>query len=89
MTLNLLNLDIDIQELFLHLFGIFVAGLMIIQRLVAPEFASADLQYENKFYCLAAAAALIKYIEFTEKFTFAKNTLKVDFQVTSILSVED
>ena len=56
-------------------------GLSTIQRLVAPEFASAHLQYENKFYCLAAAAALIKYIEFTEKFTFAKHSLKVDFQV--------
>jgi hypothetical protein len=50
---------------------------------VAPEFASGDLQYENKFYCLAAAAALIKYIEFTEKFHFANHSLKVDFQVGS------
>jgi hypothetical protein len=50
---------------------------------VAPQFASGDLQYENKFYCLAAAAALIKYIEFTEKFHFANHSLKVDFQVGS------
>ena len=34
-----------------------LVGLSTIERLVAPEFASAHLQYENKFYCLAAAAA--------------------------------
>ncbi len=48
---------------------------------MAPAFASSSLQYENKFYCLAAAAALIKYIEYTEKFTFARHSIKVDFQV--------
>jgi hypothetical protein len=50
---------------------------------VAPAFASSSLQYENKFYCLAAAAALIKYIEYTEKFTFARHSIKVDFQVAT------
>jgi hypothetical protein len=53
---------------------------------VAPAFASSSLQYENKFYCLAAAAALIKYIEYTEKFTFARHSIKVDFQVHSTVN---
>ncbi len=59
----------------------FRSGRSTIERLVAPAFASSSLQYENKFYCLAAAAALIKYIEYTEKFTFARHSIKVDFQV--------
>jgi hypothetical protein len=56
---------------------------------VAPAFASSSLQYENKFYCLAAAAALVKYIEYTEKFTFARHSIKVDFQVADFIIPEN
>ena len=35
-------------------------GLAKIKQLVVPEFASVEMQFNNKYFCLAAAAALLK-----------------------------
>ena len=37
-------------------------GLAMIRKLVVPEFSTVELQFNNKYYCLAAAAALFKVI---------------------------
>ena len=39
-----------------------------IKLLLVPEFASMELLINNKYYCLDATNALIKYVEFTENF---------------------
>ena len=38
------------------------AGLTRVKQLVVPEFASVQMQFNNKYYCMAAAAALLKVI---------------------------
>jgi hypothetical protein len=35
-------------------------GLSVIRKLVVPEFSTVEMQFINKYYCLAAAAALLK-----------------------------
>ena len=35
-------------------------GLTVIRKLVVPEFSTVEMQFNNKYYCLAAAAALLK-----------------------------
>ena len=37
-------------------------GLAVIRKLVVPEFSTVEMQFINKYYCLAAAAALIKVV---------------------------
>ena len=38
-------------------------GLQVINQLLLPDFASVELLFQNKFNCLAAANAPIKYVE--------------------------
>ena len=35
-------------------------GLSVLRKLVVPEFSMVEMQFINKYYCLAAAAALLK-----------------------------
>ncbi|XP_075217932.1 mutS protein homolog 4-like [Lycorma delicatula] len=55
-------------------------GLSQIQNLCLPEYLSIDLIIKHKFYALAAAAALIKYIEFSQTVLFSKRSIKVEYQ---------
>ncbi|KAG9336429.1 hypothetical protein JZ751_002776, partial [Albula glossodonta] len=41
-------------------------GLEYIQQLCAPEFSTVLMEVQAKYYCLAAAAALLKYFEFIQ-----------------------
>ena len=50
------------------------AGLTRIQQLVVPEFASVQMQFNNKYYCMAAAAALLKVISITNCHFFSAVT---------------
>ncbi|KAM6960506.1 mutS protein homolog 4 [Aplochiton taeniatus] len=55
-------------------------GLEYIQQLCAPEFNTVLMEVQNKYYCLAAAAALLKYFEFIQNSIYAAKSLKVSFR---------
>ncbi|XP_056248692.1 mutS protein homolog 4 isoform X3 [Seriola aureovittata] len=54
-------------------------GLEYIQQLCAPEFGTVLMEVQAKYYCLAAAAALLKYLEFIQNSVYAAKSLKVSF----------
>ncbi|XP_026789533.3 mutS protein homolog 4 isoform X2 [Pangasianodon hypophthalmus] len=54
-------------------------GLEYIQQLCAPEFNTVLMDVQTKYYCLAAAAALLKYLEFIQNSVYAPRSLKVSF----------
>ncbi|XP_022528593.2 mutS protein homolog 4 isoform X4 [Astyanax mexicanus] len=66
-------------------------GLEYIQQLCAPEFSTVLMEVQTKYYCLASAAALLKYVEFIQNSVYAPKSLKVSFtgseQTTMIDSV--
>ncbi|XP_018545467.1 mutS protein homolog 4 [Lates calcarifer] len=55
-------------------------GLEYIQQLCAPEFGTVLMEVQAKYYCLAAAAALLKYLEFIQNSVYAAKSLKVTFK---------
>ncbi|XP_071420630.1 mutS protein homolog 4 isoform X2 [Pithys albifrons albifrons] len=55
-------------------------GLEYIEQLCAPEFSTIFMEVQSKYYCLAAAAALLKYVEFIQNSVYAPKSLKVRFQ---------
>ncbi|XP_077394456.1 mutS protein homolog 4 [Festucalex cinctus] len=55
-------------------------GLEYIQQLCAPEFSTVLMEVQAKYYCLAAAAALLKYLEFIQNSIYAAKSLKVSFK---------
>ncbi|XP_077412106.1 mutS protein homolog 4 isoform X2 [Vanacampus margaritifer] len=55
-------------------------GLEYIQQLCAPEFSTVLMEVHAKYYCLAAAAALLKYLEFIQNSVYAAKSLKVIFK---------
>ena len=63
-------------------------GMQAIKQLLVPEFDSVELQF-HKYYWLAAADALIKYVEFTENFMFARKSLRVEHQVAEQSTIID
>ena len=46
-------------------------GLESVKHLCAKEYASVELQLQHKFYALAAASCLLKYVEFIENIIYA------------------
>ncbi|XP_034251645.1 mutS protein homolog 4-like isoform X2 [Thrips palmi] len=55
-------------------------GLEKVQHLCLPQNSSCQLILQDKFYALAAAAALLKYVEFVQNVIFAAHSLKVEYQ---------
>ncbi|XP_075688973.1 mutS protein homolog 4 isoform X3 [Rhinoderma darwinii] len=55
-------------------------GLEYIEQLCAPEFSTVLMEIKSKYYCLAAVAALLKYVEFIQNFVYAPKSLKIRFQ---------
>ncbi|XP_040534205.1 mutS protein homolog 4 isoform X3 [Gallus gallus] len=55
-------------------------GLEYIEQLCASEFSTVFMEIQSKYYCLAAAAALLKYVEFIQNSIYAPKSLKVHFQ---------
>lgn len=45
-----------------------------------PQYESIEIEVQNKYYCLSAAAALLKYIEFIENVVYAHKSIKVVFE---------
>ena len=64
---------------FLFIFD-YLVGLEYIHHLCASEFSSVEVDISTKYYCLAAAAALLKYVEFIQNVVYAPNSLKVCFK---------
>ncbi|XP_069798495.1 mutS protein homolog 4 [Narcine bancroftii] len=55
-------------------------GLEYIEQLCTPEFNTVLMEVHMKYYCLAAAAALLKYVEFIQNMVYAPKSLKVIFK---------
>ncbi|XP_072368940.1 mutS protein homolog 4 [Scyliorhinus torazame] len=55
-------------------------GLEYIEQLCTPEFSTVLMEIQMKYYCLAAAAALLKYVEFIQNTVYAPKSLKVIFK---------
>ncbi|XP_048047633.1 mutS protein homolog 4 isoform X2 [Megalobrama amblycephala] len=54
-------------------------GLEYIQQLCVPEFSTVLMEVQTKYYCLASASALLKYLEFVQNSIYAPKSLKVVF----------
>nr|XP_026693129.1 mutS protein homolog 4-like [Ciona intestinalis] len=55
-------------------------GLDMIKRLVMRENSSVVMDVTAKYYCLAASAALIKYVEFVQNTIYASESLRIVFK---------
>ncbi|CAI8046744.1 MutS protein homolog 4, partial [Geodia barretti] len=55
-------------------------GLSYIKELCLLEYRTVELEVSTKYYCLATAAALIKYVEYIQDAVYAPGFLKVTFQ---------
>uniref|UniRef100_A0A8D0U1S7 MutS protein homolog 4 n=1 Tax=Sus scrofa TaxID=9823 RepID=A0A8D0U1S7_PIG len=55
-------------------------GLEYIEQLCTAEFSTVLMEVQSKYYCLAAVAALLKYIEFIQNSLYAPKSLKICFQ---------
>lgn len=55
-------------------------GAELIDKLCPAKYENIKLTIAKKYYTLAAAAALIKYLEYKLNITFAANTLKVEYE---------
>ncbi|XP_032073691.1 mutS protein homolog 4 [Thamnophis elegans] len=54
-------------------------GLEYIGQLCTPEFSTVLMEVQSKYYCLAAVAALLKYVEFIQNSVYAPKSLKIRF----------
>ncbi|XP_022081598.1 mutS protein homolog 4-like isoform X1 [Acanthaster planci] len=55
-------------------------GLQYIKHLCVSDFSAVEMEITSKYYCLAAAAALLKYVEFIQNVVYAPSSLKVVFR---------
>ncbi|KAM4872669.1 mutS protein homolog 4 isoform 2-T2 [Thomomys bottae] len=55
-------------------------GLEYIEQLCIAEFSTVIMEVQSKYYCLAAVAALLKYVEFIQNSVYAPKSLKICFQ---------
>nr|XP_056701237.1 mutS protein homolog 4 [Euleptes europaea] len=54
-------------------------GLEYIEQLCTPEFSTVLMEIQSKYYCLAAVAAVLKYVEFIQNSVYAPKSLKIRF----------
>uniref|UniRef100_G1TB80 MutS protein homolog 4 n=1 Tax=Oryctolagus cuniculus TaxID=9986 RepID=G1TB80_RABIT len=55
-------------------------GLEYIEQFCTAEFSTVLMEVQSKYYCLAAVAALLKYVEFIQNSVYAPKSLKICFQ---------
>ncbi|XP_033098705.1 mutS protein homolog 4-like [Anneissia japonica] len=55
-------------------------GLEYIKQLCLTEYSTVVMEVMSKYYCLAASAALLKYVEFIQNIVYAPSSLKVVFK---------
>ena len=59
---------------------VLVTGIEYIRHLCAPEFISVEVEVTTKYYCLAASAALLKYVEFIQNVVYAPSSICVRYK---------
>ena len=64
-------------------------GLLAVKQVMMKEVSSLELQFHNKYYCLAAANALLKYIECHLNHGFNRASLKIEYQAADQVTVID
>ena len=64
-------------------------GLHLVRHLCVEELQSVELQFRNKFYSLAAANALIKFLEHSQGINFPPKSVKVEYQVPESSTIID
>ncbi|XP_072181746.1 mutS protein homolog 4-like [Diadema setosum] len=64
-------------------------GLAMVKQLCVAEFGAVEMEITSKYYCLAAGAALLKYVEFIQNTVYAPNSLKVVFRGSEQSTVID
>ncbi|KAK3083385.1 hypothetical protein FSP39_021201 [Pinctada imbricata] len=55
------------------------SGIEYVKQLCVPEFNSVEMEVATKYYCLAAAAALMKYVQFMQNAIYAPGSLRIIF----------
>ncbi|XP_071961365.1 mutS protein homolog 4-like [Antedon mediterranea] len=55
-------------------------GLQYIKQLCLAEYSTVEIEVMSKYYCLAASAALLKYVEFIQNLVYAPKSLKIVFK---------
>ncbi|XP_076634761.1 mutS protein homolog 4 [Colletes latitarsis] len=55
-------------------------GLERVRTLCAAEYSSVELFVKQKYYALAAAAALLKYVEYAQRIVYTPKSMKIEFQ---------
>jgi DNA mismatch repair protein MSH4 len=55
-------------------------GLQRVKQLVVDKFSTVVQVVTQKYYCLAAAAALLHYVELSQSIIFSPKSMKVEFQ---------
>ncbi|KAK2584262.1 hypothetical protein KPH14_006669 [Odynerus spinipes] len=66
-------------------------GLERVKTHCAKEYSTVELYLKQKYYALAAGAALLKYIEFIQHIVYAPKSIRVEFQGshnTTIIDIE-
>ncbi|GLV43206.1 spellchecker1 [Carabus blaptoides fortunei] len=64
-------------------------GLSYVKSLCAPEFKSVTLVIREKFYALASASALIKYIQKEQHIMYPTRSIKIEYQEPEDTAVID
>ncbi|XP_072757634.1 mutS protein homolog 4 [Anoplolepis gracilipes] len=55
-------------------------GMERVRTLCAKEYSTVELIVKQKYYALAAAAALLKYVEYVQHMVYAPRSMRIDFQ---------
>ncbi|KAL0130729.1 hypothetical protein PUN28_002386 [Cardiocondyla obscurior] len=55
-------------------------GMERLRTLCAKEYSTVELIVKQKYYALAAAAALLKYVEYVQHMVYAPKSLRIEFQ---------
>ncbi|XP_014474027.1 PREDICTED: mutS protein homolog 4-like [Dinoponera quadriceps] len=55
-------------------------GMERVRTLCAKEYSSVELIVKQKYYALAAAAALLKYVEYAQHMVYAPRSVRMEFQ---------
>ncbi|KAL5005729.1 hypothetical protein ScPMuIL_016887 [Solemya velum] len=55
-------------------------GLQYVKQLCVAEYNTVEMEVASRYYCLAAAAALMKYVEFIQNVVFAPASMKIVFK---------
>ncbi|CAH3162066.1 unnamed protein product [Porites lobata] len=64
-------------------------GLEYVKQLCVPEYNTVEMEVASKYYCLATASALLKYVEFIQNIVYAPYSVKVLFKGSEKTAIID